>query len=104
MCGFRNPPLADMCPNNSVRLSLLKLAAASGTALFPGLPHSTGVVSVSANSDGSEIVTVTSDGTARLWRIPSPSVPPSNWLGDYLRAVGVSFSAEILTDCNGLWA
>jgi eukaryotic-like serine/threonine-protein kinase len=68
---------------------------ASGTTFFPGLPHATGVVSVSSNSDASEIVTVTADGTARLWRIPSASVPPPNWLGDYLRAVGgLSFSAE----------
>jgi WD40 repeat protein len=67
----------------------------TGTALFPGLPHTDGVVSVSASNDGSEIVTVTADGTARLWRIPSASVPPPNWLGDYLRAIGgLSFSAE----------
>ena len=54
-----------------------------------------GVVSLSASSDGSEIVTVTADGTARLWRIPSASVPPRKWLPDYLRAIGgLSFSAE----------
>ena len=67
----------------------------TGTALFPGLPHAAGLVSASASNDGSEIVTVTADGTARLWRIPSASVPPPKWLGDYLRAIGgLSFSAE----------
>jgi len=67
----------------------------TGTALFPGLPHADGVISATASSDGSEIVTVTADGTARLWRIPSASVPPPKWLGDYLRAIGgLSFSAE----------
>jgi len=73
----------------------LKLAAATGSALFLGLPHADRVVSVSASSDGSEIVTVAADGTARLWRIPSASIPPPTWLGNYLRAIGgLSFSAE----------
>ena len=68
---------------------------ATGTALFPGLPHTEGVISVSASSDGSEIVTVTADGTARLWHIPSASVPPPKWLGDYLRAIGgLAFSPQ----------
>ncbi len=60
----------------------------TGTALFPGLPHATGVISASASSDGSEIVTVTADGASRLWRIPSTTVPPPKWLGEYLRAIG----------------
>ena len=68
---------------------------AAGTALFPGLPHTTGVVSVSVNRDGSEIVTITADGTARLWRIPTATVPPPKWLGDCLRAIGgLAFTPE----------
>ncbi|MEP6809770.1 MAG: protein kinase [Chthoniobacterales bacterium] len=66
----------------------------SHESLFLPLPHPEGVSQISSSASGSLVVTVTNDGVARLWRIPSaPSTLP-NWLTDYLRAVGgLSFSA-----------
>lgn len=52
------------------------------------LPHPTGVSHITANADGSQIITVDNDGVARLWRIPSTSDPPPRWLPDYLRCIG----------------
>ncbi len=52
------------------------------------LPHSTGVSHITANADGSRVITVTTDGAVRLWRIPSTNEPPPKWLADYLRAIG----------------
>lgn len=58
------------------------------------LPHSTGVSQITANASGSLVVTVTTDGVARWWRIPSTSQAPPNWMPEYLRALGgLSFSA-----------
>ena len=59
------------------------------------LPHPDGVIDVTASGDGSRIITVARDGKARLWRVPSATVPPPEWLGKYLRAFGgLSFSTE----------
>ncbi len=52
------------------------------------LPHPTGVSHITSNSDGSLIITVTNDGVARLWRIPTTSDPPPKWLPEYIRALG----------------
>jgi WD40 repeat protein/serine/threonine protein kinase len=63
--------------------------------VHPALPHAQGIVHATISCDGSEIVTVAADGTARLWPMRSASVPPPKWLADYLRALGgLSFSAE----------
>jgi WD40 repeat protein len=57
-------------------------------SLYLPLPHPTGVSQITSNSDGSLVITVTNDGVARLWRIPSTSQLPPKWLADYIRAVG----------------
>ncbi len=64
-------------------------------SLFLPLPHPAGVSQIASNASGSLVVTVTNDGVARLWRMPSSiPVPPPKWLGEYLRAFGgLSFSA-----------
>ncbi|MBA2430978.1 MAG: WD40 repeat domain-containing protein, partial [Chthoniobacterales bacterium] len=62
--------------------------------LFLPLPHPEGVSQITSNASGSLVITVTNDGVARLWRIPTASGTLPNWLADYLRAVGgLSFSA-----------
>ena len=59
------------------------------------LPHPDGVIDLTASADGSRIITVARDGKARLWRVPSATVPPPEWLAKYLRAFGgLSFSTE----------
>lgn len=59
------------------------------------LPHPTGVSHIAANASGSLVITVTNDGVARLWRIPTSSEPPPKWLPQYLRAVGgLAFSSQ----------
>ncbi|MBA3351523.1 MAG: hypothetical protein H0U23_03705, partial [Blastocatellia bacterium] len=64
-------------------------------SLFLPLPHPAGVSQIASNPSGSLVVTVTNDGVARLWRMPTTSQPPPKWLPDYLRALGgLSFSAE----------
>jgi WD40 repeat protein/serine/threonine protein kinase len=64
-------------------------------SLYLPLPHPTGVSQITSNSDGLLVVTVTTDGVARLWRIPKTSQPPPKWLPDYLRTVGgLSFSTR----------
>jgi WD40 repeat protein/serine/threonine protein kinase len=66
----------------------------TGTTLF-SLPHPDGVVDLTASADGSRIITVARDGKVRLWRVPSATVPPPEWLAKYLRAFGgLSFSTE----------
>jgi hypothetical protein len=41
------------------------------------------------------VITVTTDGVARLWRIPSTNEPPPKWISDYLRALGgLAFSTQ----------
>jgi WD40 repeat protein/serine/threonine protein kinase len=63
--------------------------------LYLRLPHPTGVSHITSNSDGSLVITVTNDGVARLWRIPSTSQLPPNWLPEYLRALGgLAFSPQ----------
>ncbi|MEP6820962.1 MAG: protein kinase [Chthoniobacterales bacterium] len=58
------------------------------------LPHPAGVRQIISNANGSLVVTVTNDGVARIWRIPTASGPLPNWLADYLSALGgLSFSA-----------
>jgi WD40 repeat protein len=56
--------------------------------LYPPLPQPTGVSHITANTSGSLVITVTNDGVARLWRIPTTSEPPPKWLSEYLRALG----------------
>ncbi len=59
------------------------------------LPHSMGVSHITANTSGSLVVTVTNDGIARLWRVPTTNESPPKWLPDYLRAVsGLAFSNQ----------
>lgn len=59
------------------------------------LPHPDGVSQIASNARGSLVITVTNDGVARLWRIPTTSQPPPKWLPEYLRALGgLSFSAQ----------
>jgi WD40 repeat protein len=58
------------------------------------LPHPAGVSQIASNASGSGVVTVTNDGVARLWRIPTTSQGPPPWLPEYLHALGgLSFSA-----------
>jgi hypothetical protein len=62
-------------------------------SLYLPLPHPTGVTQFTSNASGSRVITVTTDGVARLWRVPSTNEPPPKWLADYLRALGgLSFS------------
>jgi hypothetical protein len=69
--------------------------AKTHNSLYLPLPHPTGVSQITSNEEGSLIVTVTNDGVARLWRMPSTSQPPPKWLPDYLRALGgLSFSSQ----------
>ena len=50
---------------------------------------------ITSNRDGSLVVTVTNDGVARVWRIPTASVSPPKWLPDFLRTIGgLSFSSH----------
>jgi WD40 repeat protein len=64
-------------------------------ALYLPLPHSAGVSHITSNTDGSLVITITNDGVARLWRIPTTSEPPPKWLPEYLRALGgLSFSSQ----------
>lgn len=68
--------------------------AKTRNSLYLPLPHPTGVTQITSNASGSLVITVTTDGFARLWRIPSTSEPIPKWLPDYLRALGgLSFSA-----------
>ena len=63
--------------------------------LYIPLPHPTGVSHITSNSDGSLVITVTNDGVARLWRIPTTSEPPPKWLPEYIRALGgLAFSPQ----------
>ncbi len=62
-------------------------------SLSHALPHPAGVSQIASNASGSRVITVTTDGVARLWRIPSTSQGPPPWLPEYLRALGgLSFS------------
>ena len=64
-------------------------------SLYVPLPHPVGVRHITSNFDGSLIITVTNDGVARIWRIPTTSEPPPKWLPDYLRAIGgVTFTPQ----------
>lgn len=64
-------------------------------SLYIPLPHPTGVSRITANTSGSVVITVTNDGVARLWRIPTSSQRPPKWLPDYIRALGgLAFSAQ----------
>jgi WD40 repeat protein/serine/threonine protein kinase len=64
-------------------------------SLYFPLPHPTGVSHITSNATGSLVITVTNDGIARLWRIPTASEPPPKWLPEYLRAIGgLAFSAQ----------
>jgi WD40 repeat protein len=59
------------------------------------LPHPEGVSHITSNADGSLVITITNDGVARLWRIPTTSTPPPKWLPEYLRALGgLTFSEQ----------
>lgn len=62
--------------------------AKTHNSLYLPLPHPTGVSHITSNSDGSLVITVTNDGVARLWRIPTTSEPPPKWLPEYIRALG----------------
>jgi WD40 repeat protein len=57
-------------------------------SLYLPLPHPVGVSHITSNSDASLVITVTNDGVARLWRIPTTSEPPPKWLPKYIRALG----------------
>ncbi len=62
-------------------------------SLFLPLPHPAGLSQITSNASGSRVVTVTNDGVARLWRIPTTSQSLPKWLPEYLRALGgLSFS------------
>jgi WD40 repeat protein len=62
--------------------------AKTHNSLYLPLPHPTGVSHITSNSDGSLVITVTNDGVARLWRIPTTSESPPKWLPKYIRALG----------------
>jgi WD40 repeat protein len=64
-------------------------------SLYIPLPHPVGVSHITSNFDGSLIITVTNDGVARIWRIPTTSEPPPKWLPEYIRALGgLAFSPQ----------
>jgi WD40 repeat protein/serine/threonine protein kinase len=64
-------------------------------SVYLPLPHSTGVSQITSNPSGALVITVSDDGVARLWRIPSTTELRPRWLPDYLRAVsGMAFSSQ----------
>lgn len=59
------------------------------------LAHPTGVSNITTNADGSLVISLTTDGVARLWRIPTTSESPPKWLPDYVRALGgLAFTSQ----------
>lgn len=99
-----NGPVTSLCFTNSGEALLVGAErdpevscydTKTHNSLYVSLPHPIGVSHITSNADGSLVVTVTTDGAVRLWRIPTATTPPPKWLGDYLRALGgLSFSAE----------